>query len=364
MRRFLIALTVSTLLLSGCGSEKAAEPIAAPAKVAEQNFFGNGQYKVDTDIQAGEYLAVGTGYVEVASSSDGNANNILMNDNIENARRYVDLRSGEYLKVMGAIKIYNLKDAPEMNSSDILPDGQYKIGTDIKAGEYRINLETSGYYALTGTPRRDYIKNQFSPEGGNFYVTAVDGQYLQIKNGTAEFVGEATSKPIVVTPQSAKVTNLGMTFEQFKANYNEKIATMASETNWDVSDLTLTIGEQKDVFVWKIGERVAMMGTIEKITGKIVDVVVMSKPKNETDASMALLAYCLVIATFNPELNIEQRSILLDELKLTADKISTLQQKENVAVRGAVRYSTNYVSAIGAYHFFASAKDFQVLHSQ
>lgn len=173
--------------------EKISVPVEQqPATQTEpQNYFANGQFKVGVDLPAGEYLAVGTGYVEVTKSSGGDMNNILVNDNIVDAQRYVAVADGEYVKVMNDLKLYPAAVAPKLDTSGKLQAGQYKVGTDIRAGEYKITLEAGGYFALTKDTRHAYVKNQFTNESGQFYVTVADGQYLQIKNGTGEFVGAA-----------------------------------------------------------------------------------------------------------------------------------------------------------------------------
>ena len=165
---------------------------APPVKAEPQNYFANGQFKVGVDLPAGEYLAVGTGYVEVSKASSGNVNDILVNDNIIDARRYVVVNDGEYVKVMSDMKLYSLADAPKLNLNySKLPANQYKVGVDIPAGEYKILLDAGGYVALTRDTRKNYVGNQYAHNGGQFYATVADGQYLQIKNGTGEYVGSA-----------------------------------------------------------------------------------------------------------------------------------------------------------------------------
>ena len=88
MKKFLTALLLLSVVLTGCGGEKSADNSAT--KIEQTNevspsdnekFFDNGQFKVGTDLPVGEYLAVGTGYVEVATSPEG-GNSIVVNDNI------------------------------------------------------------------------------------------------------------------------------------------------------------------------------------------------------------------------------------------------------------------------------------------
>ena len=191
MKKFLTTICVVTLFISGCGEDKTVEQPAPPAQAEQKNFYANGQFKVSTEITAGEYIAVGTGYVEVAKDSSGDVNNILVNDNIENARRYVAVNDGEYIKLTGDLKLYPVADAPKVDTSGKLSAGQYKASVDIPAGEYKILLDAGGYFAVTRNTRHTYVKNQYTNEGGQFYATVAEGQYLQIKNGTGEFVGAA-----------------------------------------------------------------------------------------------------------------------------------------------------------------------------
>ena len=235
MKKFLTALLLLSVVLTGCGGEKSADNPAT--KIEQTNevspsdnekFFDNGQFKVGTDLPVGEYLAVGTGYVEVATSPEG-GNSIVVNDNIVSAQRYVTAQAGEYVKLQGDIKLYPASSAPKIDASNgKIPTGQFKCGTDITAGEYKITLDKDGYFAVTKTTGRDFVKNQFAPEGGSFYATVVDGQFLQIKNGTAEFVGTAQPAPTKVSvawgDMPARISlspSIGSTRSEFDAVYHQ-----------------------------------------------------------------------------------------------------------------------------------------------
>ena len=236
MRKLLAMLMMLMFALSGCGGEKASQPSQSPSKVEqvasapveEKKSYSNGQFKVGVDLPAGEYLAVGTGYVEVASAPELTA--IIYNDNIENAQRYVGVRDGEYVKVEHALKLYALADAPKISVQGKIPDGQFKVGSDISAGEYKITLNAGGYFAVTSSPRNDFVTNQFTNEGGTYYATVADGQYLQIKKGSAEAVTAAASQvkqPAAETKSAfdtapARISTLpsiGATRAEFDASY-------------------------------------------------------------------------------------------------------------------------------------------------
>lgn len=373
--RILVVLIIILLCLkaAGCGETNKTESTNTPKKEIAQSesskYYSNNQLKVGTDIPAGEYMAVGTGYVEVSDGQGG----ILFNDNITAAQRYVGVQDGEYVKITGDMKLYTATDAPKIDTSGKLPAGQYKVGTDIKSGEYKIGLDAGGYYAVTTDARKAITQNQYSAGSGQYYVTVSDGQYLQIKKGTGEYVGVAEPKAETVAekpaqapqpapkpappPKPAKVLNLGMTFEQLKEAYNSKIDEIAPETGWDINSAEYKKGDKQDVFMWTLNENVVMLGIIDKETSAVKEILITATPRSDTDSSMALLSYGLVMATVNPELDYQQRYALLDELNLVEGKIKNLWTRSGTARRGNVKYKTVFDKNTAMFHFTASAKD-------
>lgn len=366
----IVTVVILLILIIGQAS-KDTPPVAknAPAPKVEQaetgKFFANGQFKVGTDLSAGEYIAVGTGYVEVSKSSSGGVDNILINDNIENARRYVIANDGEYVKVTGDIKLYPLADAPKIDTSGQLAAGEYKVGTDIKSGEYKITLDAGGYYAVTNDTRRDIAKNQFTNEGGSYYATVSDGQYLQIKKGIGEYVGatEVAEKPTpapqpapkpALPPKPTKVLNLGMTFEQFKVAYRTNaLAITGSDIN--VDNAQLKVGEVQDVFQSNVSPNVIIQGSIDKASGLLKETWIISKIETPEDAMDVTITYGLIMSVVSPELTPEQRAALMNDLKLNVH-IEELATGKVQRLVGNVRYTSDYLPQ-GFFTFAASAKD-------
>lgn len=159
------------------------------------------------------------------------------------------------------------------------------------------------------------------------------------------------AQPIV----PAKVTNLGMTLEQFKAAYNAKIREISQEVDWDISSLDLIYGQYDDMFEYDFSSEGILFGTVEKDTGLVKEVCVMSSPKDLVESSKMSFAYGVVILTLSPELSREQRRVLWDNLKLTADKIPELELSRGIVVCGNVRYTTQF--SAGIFLFTATAKD-------
>ena len=166
------------------------EKNSSPPSQVENLEYAVGQYKVGSDIPAGQYLAVGKGYIELSNTP--NAEIILFNDNFE-GQCYIDAQDGEYIKIMGELKLYPADSAPKiLPSNGVIPQGQFKVDADIPAGEYKIKAADNGYFEITPDARRSkIIKNQFTLTAGSFYATVENGQYLKLKNATAELVKAA-----------------------------------------------------------------------------------------------------------------------------------------------------------------------------
>lgn len=161
-------------------------------------------------------------------------------------------------------------------------------------------------------------------------------------------------------PEQSKVLNLGMTFEQFKAAYNATIAENFPQMGWDLSETKLRSWEDKDTFMYKFNDNVALMGAAEKNSGMMKEVMVLTVSQKHEDIEIALAAFVPLMLTLSPELTVEQRGKLLEDLNLVGDKVDELiNQNDGVAVRGNVRYRTTFDRDKFVLYFIASAKDLE-----
>lgn len=98
-------------------------------------------------------------------------------------RGYVTFMSGQKVKLDGC-KVYTLENAPKVEILDgKLPEGMYKIGTDIPAGTYSIvsRINKKGRYYISNDSKHIDIKyNDFQ---GTASVTVKVGQYLYVEDG-------------------------------------------------------------------------------------------------------------------------------------------------------------------------------------
>lgn len=148
---------------------------------------GSGEYKVGTDIPAGEYYVKCDSYnlyVEVSSTSSGEIEDIIYNLNTKGGV-YITVEDGEYLKIDGG-KLYELDKAPDRGpEGGYYKEGMYKVGEDIPAGEYQVEAKEGMGYIEVSTDSRHQIESIITNDNfeNNKYITLEEGQYVTLSNG-------------------------------------------------------------------------------------------------------------------------------------------------------------------------------------
>lgn len=157
-------------------------PDAAPE--AGELPLSPGMYKAGQDLQAGEYvllaqdsnldLTVDARHLEPSLSAT-----VIFN------RAYVSIEDGQFIGFdMG--QLHSAADAPPVPAEGDLPQGIYKIGTDLQAGVYTLRSTNPMYrssYAVFSAPRQ--VDPQ-PPVASGFFtneeitVTVDEGQYLDV----------------------------------------------------------------------------------------------------------------------------------------------------------------------------------------
>lgn len=157
-------------------------PAPAPAPTPSVKTYQAGMYKVGSDIPAGEYVLIADGqaYFQIAKDSTGTLDSILANDNFTN-RSIVTVKEGQYLTI-NSCTAYASKDAPKVTPDNgYLPEGMYKVGIDLPAGEYKVSADGQGYVEVSNNSLHD-LESIVSNDNfqGDKYITIKNGQYLKL----------------------------------------------------------------------------------------------------------------------------------------------------------------------------------------
>ncbi len=191
MRNLFLFLSV-VLLLGGVqklvpAGAQTVTPLQSQGKVT---FTRAGVYKVGSEIPAGRYFILvdsDMGYWEIAKDSTGSLESIVSNDTIFNFC-YVDLKSGDYFQVAGAKFV--LRDAFAnlvLADPSRLMSGQYLVGKDIEAGEYKLTSEGDLSYWARSKDARGVLTSIIANDNftSQTYVTVKAGEFFTVTYATA-----------------------------------------------------------------------------------------------------------------------------------------------------------------------------------
>ena len=166
------------------GNKKYVCTVKVKKKTTAKSYktYGESTYRVGSTIPAGQYALFTTstisGYFQISSDSTGSLMSTVAND-IFDYNSIITVKKGQYLKLVRckAVPISFAKISPNVNG------GMYRVGIDIKPGEYMLESTSSimGYYEVSSSDSHslyDIISNDNF--NGNAYVTVENGQYLKL----------------------------------------------------------------------------------------------------------------------------------------------------------------------------------------
>lgn len=143
-------------------------------------------YKVGSDMPEGEYVLIGSGsmaYFAIDKDSTGDFDSIVAND-IFYKRSIVTIKDGQYLEFTDCTA-YAFNDAPKAKLTDgLLPDGMYKVGIDLPAGEYKVIPDGDTPYIEVSTDSTHMMDSIVFNDilQGERYITVTNGQYVKLSN--------------------------------------------------------------------------------------------------------------------------------------------------------------------------------------
>ncbi|GEM_PF-2412672 len=171
----------------GATAPGAPSTTSAPTPKQVDDSIKAGMYKVGKDIQAGEYVLFASGgltsYFQVAKDSSGTLDSIITNDNF-NGNRYITVVDAQYIEFSRA-KMFPVNKAPVLQPIDgKYPEGMYKVGRDIIAGEYKVVSDGGSSYLEVAADSSGLLDSIITND--NFatekYITIKDGQYIKLSH--------------------------------------------------------------------------------------------------------------------------------------------------------------------------------------
>jgi hypothetical protein len=189
------------------GTTKVYGSSSTPKSVVLGSVYTAGTYKVGTDIPAGEYLLVSTktDYAYFYTATKLTTDPYYWNcEGYPSPTQYASLQTGEYA-TFEYVKIYPVATAPfiGVNADGSFVPGQYKVGRDIPAGTYVINLQGTTEYGDLYIEMNSYNQPEsivgWDSYRGRIYVTLAAGQYFTFDYGVAYPVATAPALDMTQT---------------------------------------------------------------------------------------------------------------------------------------------------------------------
>lgn len=164
------------------GKFKAGNPADTDQSAPTDQVYKDGQYKVGTDIPAGVYKLIGKEKDAVVKiTKDANGTEPVILEYVQNFR-YVELKDGQFIQTVD----YEIrsKDTKTPPVNGVYLPGQYLVGTDIPAGEYKA-YKSSGslptVYTITKDANgKDFVSQNYFDD--SHYLTVSNGEYLLLQN--------------------------------------------------------------------------------------------------------------------------------------------------------------------------------------
>lgn len=165
-----------------------------PAQEQDSIKYGEGMYKVGSDIPEGEYILIRNEderyFSSVCVSSDGNKDDIITYD-LFDTHHYITVNSGQYLELSGCTAISSKNRLVVVDDLKNIPQGTYKVGTDIPAGEYKLAADPDAVISSVGiqdSSKADHELITYNIIKNTSYITVKNGQYLVLTDCTASLV--------------------------------------------------------------------------------------------------------------------------------------------------------------------------------
>lgn len=171
--------------------------VAVSAKI---QWYSEGEYRIGTDLPAGEYYLKCTrdgysGYYCIYTNTK--KDKIVDNDNFDNYS-FIKVQSGQLLKLsrckIASTDFFTNSVAVQENGYYVA--GSYRVGIDIPAGEYQFTPtknDYSGYYcAYSDITKTDIVDNDLFD--GNSYYSVSNGQILKVSRAKFTLIKEAVEE--------------------------------------------------------------------------------------------------------------------------------------------------------------------------
>lgn len=234
-------------------------------------WYSASEYRVGSDIPAGEY------YAEQVGSSSGyyciyqntRKDDIEQND-IFNNYTFFTVSSGELLSLSRCriTSAANVAGSIAKQENGAYIEGCYRVGIDIPAGEYKFtqNGKSSGYYCIYSDATKKKIVDNDIFEG-SAYCTVKAGEYLDVSRATFVCVEAASDSSAGSSGSGSNSSGITyaevQTIESYLDNAYSLMSTASDNSkNWVYNALTIQYVSAARKNLDQVGAIISKYGTL------------------------------------------------------------------------------------------------------
>lgn len=161
--------------------------------------------------------------------------------------------------------------------------------------------------------------------------------------------------PAAPVPVS-QIATLGISPWKFSQEFNRQSKTIAPEVGFYVNEPQVTVGEKQNVFQYIFTQNLMMMGTVDKESGNVKEIMITAIPKTAEEIYGSILLYGVTLATLRPGLKEEERGKILSGLGLLEPTKTDFLKLDKKVTYGDCKYAARFIPQIGLV-FTISPKD-------
>ena len=120
-------------------------------------------------------------------------------------------------------------------------------------------------------------------------------------------------------------------------------------------NLKMSSGSVNDAFKYSFNKNFALVGTIDKASGKIKELILIAAPKDKNEAMDMFIYQGIIIGVNSPKLSSDERGNVFRDLGYF-DEGAEIYNLNKSTVRDKIKYTVQSSKEIGIW-FIASAND-------
>lgn len=196
------------------------------------------------------------------------------------------------------------------------------------------------------------VEKENLKEAKRLYISLGGEDFDELKKEPAPKETESKKK----TAQSSKPGDIGMDVEGFRKAFNSTAKNL-NMSDMEIGKLNVQDGAVQDVFTYEISDYVNLQGSVNKSDGSVREVTVIGVGDGTAQSGTdILLTIGLLIASTNPDLTVDERAGVLQDLGLLSEGVD-ISQIDQSTKRNGIKYTIKGSKELGIWFIASDANE-------